>query len=202
MLEELGIKDDSEFPNFVRVEMIPQDDDPFNHDVGNWKLVVDQDYRPEWFDYDDIRFCMSEKMKEVFEKCFAVNVLGTTYKNTLVYAKNSNITVYNSSVRAYGNSSVRACDNSSVRAYGNSSVRACDNSSVTACDNSSVTACDNSSVTAYGNSSVLIPNRCSNVKIKEVHDLATIKDLRGRKPKIYVTTEFEVIKNVETPPKS
>jgi hypothetical protein len=36
MLEELGIKDDSAFPNFVRIEITPKDGDIFNHDLKNW----------------------------------------------------------------------------------------------------------------------------------------------------------------------
>jgi len=33
MLEELGIKDDSRFPNFVRVEITPKDGDIWNHEM-------------------------------------------------------------------------------------------------------------------------------------------------------------------------
>jgi hypothetical protein len=40
MLEDLGIKDDSCFPNFVRIEMIPKDGDIFNHNINNWEMNV------------------------------------------------------------------------------------------------------------------------------------------------------------------
>lgn len=47
LLRELKIKDNHCSPNFVRVELLPEDGDIFNHSIKNWKLKVDQDFRGE-----------------------------------------------------------------------------------------------------------------------------------------------------------
>ena len=209
MLEELNIKDDNEFPNFVRVEMVPKDRDVFNHNLENWILHVDQDFLPDWFDVEKVEKEMKIKMEEVFEKCFAIDSQDwKEYRDTKIYVKNSKIRTfnssvvarynssvvarYNSSVVAWDNSSVVAWDNSSVVARGNSSVEARDNSSVEARDNSSVVAWDNSSVVARGNSSVVIPYS-KKINIKSVSENATIKDLSGNKPKLIIANDFDIV---------
>jgi hypothetical protein len=49
MLKELKLDDKTDKPDFVRVEIVPKDGNIFNHDLKNWVLKVDQDYKPEWF---------------------------------------------------------------------------------------------------------------------------------------------------------
>ena len=189
MLEDLKVNDDSCFPNFVRVEVVPKDGDIFNHDLNNWNIKVDQDYKPEWFEVEEYESRIKEQMQVVFEQCFAVNDnTWKEYRDTKIFVKNSKIKTFNSSVEAWGNSSVEAWGNSSVVAWGNSSVVAWGNSSVVARENSSVVARENSSVVAWGNSSVLIPYSTS-IKIKGVYDNASIKDLSSN-PKIIIAKEF------------
>ena len=124
ILNDLGIKDDNSFPNFVRIEMIPIDGDVFNHDLSNWKLNVDQDFRPEWFDHETTERQFKEfNLPEIFEKCFTINDQSwREYKNTKIYVKNSKVRIFHCSVVAWENSSVEAWGNSSVVAKGNSSV--------------------------------------------------------------------------------
>jgi hypothetical protein len=158
MLKELGIQDDylGASKKFVRVEIIPQDKDIFNHDLNNWKIHVDQDIMPEWFDSGDAEAACKEELKKWFIERFIVNDNSwKEYKNSRTWVKNSKIKTINSSVVARGNSSVVARDNSSVVAWDNSSVEAWDNSSVEAWGNSSVVARGNSSVVARDNSSVV-----------------------------------------------
>ena len=183
MLEELGVKDDSQFPNFVRVEITPKDGDIWNHDINNWKLRVDQDFRPDWFDVDEVEPRAKEKLKEWFEQCFVIDDKNwKEYKDTKIYVKNGKVKAFNSSVVARGNSSVVARENSSVEAWGNSSVE----------------AWENSSVVAWGNSQIVIPQSMwyKDVKINGVHDNATVKDLHGDKPIIYVAkdSDFKMVK--------
>ena len=74
ILKSLGIKDDSEFPNFVRIEYVPKDGDIFNHDPDNWVLKVNQDFRPDWFDAEKAARLMREfYMPQVFEKSFIID---------------------------------------------------------------------------------------------------------------------------------
>ena len=65
MLEELGIKDDyfNARKTFVRVELSPIDGDVFS-DIGTWRLTVDQDITPEWYDEDIYKPQVVEAVKE------------------------------------------------------------------------------------------------------------------------------------------
>ena len=73
MLEKLGIKDTRMNPDFVRVEMIPADGDLFNHDLANWKLKVDQDFRPDWFCEGEVAESMKRYLGEFFDKRFIID---------------------------------------------------------------------------------------------------------------------------------
>ena len=187
MLEELKITDTKENASkkFVRVEVIPTDG-LFNHDLSKWETKVDQDIKPDW--YDDIIYeelCKKE-LQKWFDKRFIINQEYKQIKDGRFFVNNSSVKAYdNSSVKAYDNSSVKAYNNSSVEAYVNSSIEAYNNSSVKAYGNSSVEAYVNSSVEAYGNSSVL-KGEYSNAIIKEIQNNATVKDITGDKPIIYV----------------
>ena len=65
MLEELGIKDDylNASKTFVRVELSPTDGDVFS-DIDTWKLNVDQDIMPEWYDEDIYKPQVVKAVKE------------------------------------------------------------------------------------------------------------------------------------------
>ena len=65
MLEELGIKDDylNASKTFVRVELSPANGDVFS-DIDTWKLTVDQDIIPEWYDEDIYKPQVVEAVKE------------------------------------------------------------------------------------------------------------------------------------------
>jgi hypothetical protein len=164
LLEELNIKDESVFPNFVRVEVLPKDKDIFNLNIDNWKVCVDQDYLPDWFNLEEQSERILKVFPEIIEKQIIINEKGIIIKDQIAYCKNSSVVARenssvvareNSSVVAWGNSSVVARENSSVEARENSSVVALENSSVVARENSSVVARENSSVVARGNSSVV-----------------------------------------------
>lgn len=65
MLEELGIKDDylNASKTFVRVELSPIDGNVFS-DIDTWKLSVDQDITPEWYDEYTYKPQVVEAVKE------------------------------------------------------------------------------------------------------------------------------------------
>ena len=65
MLEELGITDDyfNASKVFVRAELVPENGDVFS-DIDGWKLCVDQDITPEWFDEKDCTERMRKAVKE------------------------------------------------------------------------------------------------------------------------------------------
>jgi hypothetical protein len=75
MIDELKLNDKTNSPEFVRVEIVPIDNNIFNHDLKNWQMKVDQDFRPDWFSE---KFAEKE-MKEELQKFFAERfVIGRT----------------------------------------------------------------------------------------------------------------------------
>lgn len=72
MLKELGIKDDylNASKTFVRVELSPEDGDKSSDPMG-WKLKVDQDIRPDWFDPD----LYEPRIKQAIADWCAVHVI-------------------------------------------------------------------------------------------------------------------------------
>ena len=211
LLEKAKLDDTTKDPQFVRVELLQEDNDIFNFDLSTWKISIDQDLIPVWFDKKIAEERMKKAITEVFEQRFIVdNKNWQKRENQRLWIKNSSVVARenssveawgnssvvargnssveareNSSVEARGNSSVVARENSSVEAWETSSVEAWENSSVVARENSSVVARENSSVEAWGNSSVNIPYS-TKIKIKEIKDNASVKDLSSNKPKIIV----------------
>lgn len=109
MLNELGIKDNSEFPNFVRVEITPVDDDIFNHDLNNWKMHIDQDFIPDWFDYKKTERELKVQLKKFFDKCFIINKIIDDIYNKFIYGiKDSTIE------RIYGDTKINTILSSSI----------------------------------------------------------------------------------------
>ena len=140
MLEELHIEDDFVHASkvFVRVELVPEDGDKTS-DVDEWKLNVDQDVLPDWWNEND---CLP-RIKAAVKVWCNNHILRTgmhTVRDGIWYAWG------NASVVAHGNASVKAFDDASVVAHGNASVVAHGNASVKAFDDASVEAFDEASV--------------------------------------------------------
>ena len=72
LLEQAGLKDDTVNPNFVRVEILPQDGNIYNHKMSNWELQVDQDLIPDWFDKKKAETLMKKSLKNVFKHRFVM----------------------------------------------------------------------------------------------------------------------------------
>jgi len=172
MLEDLGIDDDYVHASkvFVRVELSPTDGDKTS-DVYGWKLKVDQDITPDWWDEK----VDAQRVKDAIKEWCDVHILRSgnhvvkggvwyaynnatvkAYGNATVKASgNATVEAYdNATVEAYGNATVTAYDNATVTAYGNATVEAYNNATVKAYDNATVTAYNNATVEAYGNATV------------------------------------------------
>jgi hypothetical protein len=128
ILESLGIADNNEFPNFVRIEMTPKDGDVFNHDLANWELEVDQDFKPDWFDPAKAEEHMKKyHMPEVFER-FIIDREVQEIKEGRWYMKNGIIRNLSGTAiieQMWGNSQVNVMRESSQvkEMWGNSQVK-------------------------------------------------------------------------------
>ncbi len=78
MLEELEFPDTDLYPEFVRVELIPENYDPFTP-IAKWHLNVDQDVLPEWFvpeiDEKRVRDAVSDWAAEAMMYCVSKNII-------------------------------------------------------------------------------------------------------------------------------
>ena len=76
--KDTQLKDDKLPSNntFARVEVIPKDDNIFNHKIENWEVRVDESIKPKWWNNKLEKKCI-ERLKEVFKKQF---LIGGKYK--------------------------------------------------------------------------------------------------------------------------
>lgn len=156
MLKELGIEDNAinAMKTFVRFELSPSDGDVFS-DIDTWKLRIDQDIIPDWWDEEEYKPKIVEAVKEWASEHIHINEKDLELSEGAHYVRNSSVGSFeNSVVYAYDNSTIEAYDSSTVVAWGNSTVTAYDSSTVKARNNSSAVALNDSKVEAYDNSSV------------------------------------------------
>ena len=178
ILESINMKDDNEFPNFVRIEMIPKDGDIFNHNLNNWVLKVDQDFIPEWFDEDKTEKQMREiYMPEVFEKRFIIDREVDEITEGRWFMKNGILN------KLAGSATIqRVCDSATIQ-------RVCDSATVQDVYDSAIIQFVFDSATiqrvfdsatiqnVYG--SAIIQRVCDSATIQDVFDSATIQNVYG-----------------------
>ena len=73
LIKKAGLKDTTRNPRFVRVELLAKDGDIFNHEIENWKLNVDQDFRPSWFEERWAEEEMRKEIKKLWDERFIIN---------------------------------------------------------------------------------------------------------------------------------
>ncbi len=177
MLDALKIKDNKRIPDFVKIEIVPPQDD-MSRPVEEWAYEPDQDKFPKWY----VREVDEPRCREALKKWAAEHIFtdgdhevqdGLYYalgRSTVTARDNSTVTARgrstvtamdSSTVTALDNATVTAVNSATVAAWGRSTVTALDRATVTAMGRSTVTAWDNATVTAYGSSTV-----------KELHDRA------------------------------
>jgi hypothetical protein len=93
MLKELKLIDKDNKPEFVRVEIIPIDRDIFNHDLKNWQLKVDQDFKPEWFSEKFAEIEMKEQLKNWWSERFLINRELAEIKEGRWFLKNGKVDI-------------------------------------------------------------------------------------------------------------
>ena len=161
MLEELGIKDDylNASKTFVRVELSPIDGNVFS-DIDTWKLRVDQDITPEWYDEDTYKPQVVEAVKKWAKDHVHIDV-----DNLEISAGEGHY--------IKGCKNVVICDNATVKYI-------CDNAAVKyICDNATVKhICGNATVEhIYGNATVKYI--CDNATVEHIRGNATVEKAKG-----------------------
>ena len=195
MLEELGIKDDylNASKTFIRVELSPTDGDVFS-DIDTWKLTVDQDIIPEWYDEDIYKPQVVEAVKEWAKDHIHIDVDGlkiATGRNH--YIKDckdvqicNNATVKNICGNAtveniYGNATVKyICDSATVKyIYDNATVE-------NICDSATVKYIRGNATVKYIRGNATVENIYGNATVKYIRGNATVKYIRGNATVKYI----------------
>ena len=174
MLEELGITDDyiNASKVFVRAELAPENGDVFSN-IDDWKLEVDQDITPEWFDEKD---CTERMRKAVKEWAKTHIFIG---QNDLKISHGENIFIKDcEDVEICDNATVKCiCGNAMVNnIYGNATVKYIYGNATVKYIYGKATVkniCDNATVESiYGEATV--KRICDNATVKNIYDNATV----------------------------
>ena len=180
MLQELGIKDN--FTNaskvFVRVELSPTDRDIFSA-VDGWKLIVDQDILPDWWNEAE-RLPQLKKLVKTWMRKHTIyagehevsdGVWLATGSATVKAIDGATVRVYGSATgNAYNRATVMAYNSATVNAYGSAIVTATDRATVNAIDSTIVTATGHATVRAYDSATVIVPKRFATDGVIELND--------------------------------
>ena len=204
MLEELKITDDyfNASKVFVRAELAPADGDVFS-DIDGWKLEVDQDITPEWFDKKDC----AERMKNIVKEWAKTHIF--IGQNGLKISHGKNIFIKDcNDVEICDNATVEyICDNATVKnifgkatvknIFGNATVKNIyDNAKVEYIyDKAKVEyICDNATVkNIFGNATV--ENIYDNATVENIFGNATVKNIYD-KAKVEYICDNATVKNI------
>jgi len=63
MIKKLGLRDDTESPDFVRVQIVPPDLD-YRLPCERWLFQLDQDFRPDWYNREEVESAVRAKLPE------------------------------------------------------------------------------------------------------------------------------------------
>lgn len=181
MLKELGIEDSylHASKTFVRVELTPPNDNTRSliEPLNKWRLRVDQDITPEWWNEKADRQRVEEAV-EAWRREYAFTEGEHVVRAGAIYAFGNAI------VSAYGNATVTVNDNAKVRAhncakiyaFGKATVEAFDSTTVKAYGSAAVEACGSAKVEAWGNATVKARNivkviACDNTKVEAYNNV-------------------------------
>ena len=206
MLEELGIKDSylTASKTFVKFELLPKANDVFSN-IDTWKLNIDQDIVPDWYDEEVYKPRVIEQVKE-----WAKTHIHNGIDNLKISSGNNHYIKDCKDVCICDNAMVNCIigDTTVLSICGSAKVnRICENVTVDhihdcamvdcICDNAKITSiCDRVSVNhifdgamvsyVYGNSFIreicgnaVIENLCGNSMVYTIYDDALVKHIFG-----------------------
>ena len=177
MLEELKITDDyiNASKVFVRAELSPENGDVFS-DIDGWKLEVDQDITPEWFDEKDCTERMRKAVKEWAKTHIFVgqNGLAISHGENIFIKDCKNVDIYDNATVKY------ICGSATVKnIYGSATVKYIrDNATVkNICDGATVENICGSATVEYIYDNATVKNICGSATVEYIYDSATVKNI-------------------------
>ena len=73
LIKKYKLDDKTREPDFVRLELVPKKE-PWNKDIANWDLTVDQDTLPKWFDEKFAKEDMWNALQLLWKEMLVENV--------------------------------------------------------------------------------------------------------------------------------
>jgi hypothetical protein len=67
LITKYELTDNEDSKKWLRYEVIPIDDDIFNHDKKNWKIIIDESNIPSWYEREKVFF--DKKIMDSFKQC-------------------------------------------------------------------------------------------------------------------------------------
>ena len=153
MLNELHIADTIQNAEslFVRVELTPPNE-KLNTPFNKWRLNIDQDFLPDWWDKDYYEPLVRAEVKKWVDEHFIYSGTRKVSQGTYYALNDAEIIAENDSVvNAFNHATVCSHDSSSVFAHHNVTINARMQSTVYATDNCKVVAYNNAFVNIYDN---------------------------------------------------
>ena len=177
MLEELKITDDyiNASKVFVRAELSPENGDVFS-DIDGWKLEVDQDITPEWFDE---KYC-TERMRKAVKEWAKTHIF--VGQNDLKISHGENIFIKDcKNVDICGSATVNyICDNATVK-----NIR----------DNATVKNIYDNATVNYIYGSATVNYIYGNATVENIYDNATVENIYGSATVNYIY-DNATVKNI------
>ena len=195
MLEELGIKDDylNASKTFVRAELSPANGDVFS-DIDTWKLTVDQDITPEWYDEDTYKPQVVEAVK-----AWAKDHIHIGVDDLKISAGRNHYIKDCKDVQICGSATVKNIYGSATieNIYGNATVEnICGSATVeNICGSATVeNICGSATVeNIYGSATVenicgsaTVENICGSATVENIYGSATVENIYGNATVKYI----------------
>ena len=185
MLDELGITDDyfNASKVFVRAELVPENGNVFS-DIDGWKLCVDQDITPDWFDEKD---CTERMRKAVKEWANTHIFIG---QNDLKISYGENIFIKDcKNVDICGEATVKKiCGEATVEnIYGNATVK-------NICGKATVKYICGEATVEYIYDKATVEYICGEATVEYIYDKATVEYIYDKATVKYIYGEATVKK--------
>jgi hypothetical protein len=105
--KEVSQEENLKLQKFARVEITPKDGNIFNHKLGNWKIRIDEQITPMWWDKESEKLAF-KKLKEIFKTQFIIGGEYGELNRDVRFLKDCTIKVLRSTVqKVYGGGTVQ-----------------------------------------------------------------------------------------------
>jgi hypothetical protein len=154
---------------FALIEIMPKDNNIFNHKISNWELKIDQTIKPAWWGKTYEKKCF-KRLKKIFKTQFLIGGEYEEPNRDVRFVKDAKITILKSKIgEMCGSSQVgKMCGSSQVG-------KMCDSSQVgEMCDSSHVGKMYDSSQVGEMCGSSQVGKMCGSSQVKEANGNNTI----------------------------